>query len=389
MEKLVRATQVMNVVSTVFVEGDSIEFFCSIRILQLQAQTGLVPLRYPSTIIVYNKFTNKFANMDVVGDIMEAQYGNLDFEESPPFSSYFEGYGMDSMNYVSNSGSFFFFMGLIPAVVYARLAINLVCLCLRKRAFARRVGMFVYVKNKNEFMMLALTKLVLETYTDLCICSFLQMMYYYNPNDIVDKLWAQQGEFDKESGTTLFSSGFGEFFCHTCGFVACLTVFIYPLWSGIMILVDHRYKKLPDQYMRNKYSVLMDGTRQGGLAPKLLNVSYMLRRLMVNSIIIFMQFRPDIQIILLLAISMTNGIYLAAVKPYENKRQNKLESFNEVILTTSYIIALVFEFHHPTKDSMVVLTYTHIGLTGINILASIVSMVFSFFLAIKKYWVKY
>ena len=73
-----------------------------------------------------------------------------------------------------------------------------------------------------------------------------------------------------------------------------------------MIIVDHRYMKLPDENMRKKYPILMNGSRKGGLAPKLHNISYMIRRYAVVFIIIFMQNYPAIQIKLLWAISLLN-----------------------------------------------------------------------------------
>ena len=116
---------------------------------------------------------------------MEEQYGNLDLVESPPYSSLFEGYGMDSLNFINNSGSYFFFLGLIPTVLGVKFIINLIALYFRRYEFARQVGMYVYDSDKSELMMMAFKKLVMETFTDLCICSFLQMIYYYNHDDIV------------------------------------------------------------------------------------------------------------------------------------------------------------------------------------------------------------
>ena len=254
---------------------------------------------------------------------------------------------MESMNYVKNSGSFFFFLGSIPSLVGTRFIINLIAVFFRRYALARQVGMIAYSPNNYEFMMMAFQKLVLETFTDLCLITFLQLIYFYNPSNILQKLWAKQGVYDMEIGTTLFYSGFGEFFCHFCAFITCLIFVIFTLYGGLMIIIDHRYMKLPDQNMRKKYKVLMDGTRQGGLSPKLQNISYMLRRYVVVAIIIFLQNYASIQIILLLVISLLNQCYLAQVKPFEDKRQNKIDIFNEVILSASYIIVLIYGHKYP------------------------------------------
>ena len=171
------------------------------------------------------------------------------------------------------------------------------------------------------------------------------MIYYYNSSDIIDKLWADKGEFDKEVGTSLFSHGFGESFCNICGFLTCFTLIIYTLFSGFMIIADHRYNKLPEENMRRKYKILIDGSRRGGLAPKLHNISYMIRRFIVVSVIIFMQGHPDFQIVVLLETSFLNLCYLVTVKPYENKRQNSIDIFNEALLFFSYIIVKLYEMH--------------------------------------------
>lgn len=48
MRKVVRSTQALNILATLFDGGSSIFFFSSMRALQLQAQTGLIPVRFPA-----------------------------------------------------------------------------------------------------------------------------------------------------------------------------------------------------------------------------------------------------------------------------------------------------------------------------------------------------
>ena len=111
--------------------------------------------------------------MDILGDKMEEQYEKIKFNETPPYSDKFEGYGMDSLNFFKNSGSFFFYFGLIPFVVVVRFIINCLAVYYRKYETARKIGVMAYSNNKQQILILAMSKLVLETFTDLCLMTYL------------------------------------------------------------------------------------------------------------------------------------------------------------------------------------------------------------------------
>ena len=196
----------------------------------------------------------------------------------------------------------------------------------------------------------------------------------------MSELWAQQGKYDKEIETSLFNSGFGDFLCNSFALIFCLVLLIFPLYSAIMIIVDHRHNKLPDEAIRRKYVVLVQDSRHNSLPAALLHVSYMIRRFLVVTILMTMQALPLIQLMLLLELSLFNLCYLSAVKPYILKRQNKIEIFNECILWCSYIICMIYEVVVVNKpyNTQDILAYIHIVLTGINIFICIVSMAVSF-----------
>ena len=139
----------------------------------MQALTGVVPVRYPAQILVFNVFTSKFANMDILGDNLGEVYEQLDLKESPPFSSKFEGYGLESLNIIKNSGSIFFYSGVIPTLVFVRFIANSLALCFRRHERARKIGVIVFIPNKQELLVMALSKLVMETFTDLCLMMYL------------------------------------------------------------------------------------------------------------------------------------------------------------------------------------------------------------------------
>ena len=111
--------------------------------------------------------------MDVAADIMEVQIEKLGLKESPPYSYLYDGYGMETMNYVNNSGSFFFYAFSLPTLVALRFIINLIALRYRKHEIARRIGMAVYSSNHYEFLMMGFKKIIIETFTDLSIMSLL------------------------------------------------------------------------------------------------------------------------------------------------------------------------------------------------------------------------
>ena len=89
--------------------------------------------------------------------------------DTPYYSLQFNNFDTDSLNIISNSGSFYVYWALIPTGTLSSAAINQVAVCFRRYERARKIGAYFMINNKMKFMMQANQKLFLETYTDMWV----------------------------------------------------------------------------------------------------------------------------------------------------------------------------------------------------------------------------
>jgi hypothetical protein len=115
-------------------------------------------------------------------DVMDGAtiYENLFvFKETEPRNKNFENFGMTDKNFILNSGSYFIFFAGIIAFKLASIFLNWVALQYPQNKYFRQLGMKNYSKENWKQIKWETQKLFLESYFDLCLCAFINLLAFY------------------------------------------------------------------------------------------------------------------------------------------------------------------------------------------------------------------
>ena len=74
---------------------------------------------------------------------------NLDLKETEPLNERFESMGMDSQNFVYNSGSYFILQTLIYLTFYMRRIANYICTKYAHNWWVRSFGLYIYPHKED------------------------------------------------------------------------------------------------------------------------------------------------------------------------------------------------------------------------------------------------
>ena len=94
--------------------------------------------------------------------------------ETSAFSPKFEEVGFETMNFLTNSGSFFVYLALGILEYVGRVILVFVCKKLARFRFFRRIGLWV----DNPTPGATVIRLLMQTFIDLLICAILQVLDY-------------------------------------------------------------------------------------------------------------------------------------------------------------------------------------------------------------------
>ena len=113
--------------------------------------------------------------------------------------------------------------------------------------------------------------------------------------------------------------------------ICCLVlVFAFPLWVGSRIHVN--FEKLNTKEVKDRYGVFTDSLKCDDYHVAQYNVYFMMRRLVTCAIVIFLPNLYTYQVQLLIATCTMNIIYLISMQPFDLKKTNNGEIFNELCI---------------------------------------------------------
>ena len=178
--------------------------------------------------------------------------------------------------------------------------------------------------------------------------------------------------------STLFHSGFWDFFSNFHCLVTGIYLIGYPLYGLIWLTKD--FTRLSTAHYHGKYEVLLLDIRERSLSSAYFNILYMLRRLIMLAAIICIQVWPLMQITVQIYLSLANLCYIISVKPYKIKSQYKIEVLNESMLYNSIMMCLLYEIklNDNPYNGKVLCGQIHIFFTSVNVLICLISLVKNF-----------
>ena len=215
------------------------------------------------------------------------------FKETEPINDQFDFFGVGDKNFLNNSGSY----GLILCGLFwstlGYFFLNEIMGYLYKYKVARLLGIWAYRREYSGLLEGAVYKLILETYFDLVICSFINVKAFSDAKD-----WDDFKEF---------WNNFDDFVC------SAITVFHYVF---VFYLPVFCHKLMNDTWKEAKYNcrdfdkersawirVMEANIRQDEYYSRMNTVMFLYRRLMSGMLLIVSRNYPYFQGVVLLMFS--------------------------------------------------------------------------------------
>ena len=276
------------------------------------------------------------------------------FEETPPLNSEFELFGIEDLNFMLNSGSYFVVQ--IGIVIYfsVRKLLNRVAVRNADKKWARKLGQWAFMPSYWKSMKQALLKLLLESYFDICFCTLI--------NVIALSIALKEGHLDKYFGS------FSDALCTSITLFYMLVLVLFPAWGAVSIM--RNFKKLETSTLKSRFGVSTEDLATTSVNQALFNIIFMARRFLNVAVLVFVDW-SFAQCQLLMIFSTASFIYRFTARPYKSQFQNRVELFNELtILLCSHICNqfLDIAIHLDTRD---ILGWVLIGLAVFNILVNL------------------
>lgn len=308
------------------------------RAIQLLVFSFLVQVSLPAHSFFFFKLTTEFIHMDIFqGKSMFAAL--FTFQRSDPINAEFGFFGFETLNFLLNSGSFFFAQIAIIMYIAAKKFLNRLALKNVDKQWARKLGPMVYSKDYSGDTKKGYIKLMMESQLLLSFCAVLNMVALARAS---------------EEGTLgLHFSSVGDVISSISTIFYVLVLVLFPGWGFYSIIKNK--DSLNTVSMRKKaFSVFTDNLRTGSLGQSLFNVFFLLRRVITVLILVLITW-PYAQAQLLMITSTVSLIYLCTNLPFKAALHNRLEVFNEAsILLCSYIISalLDIDIHIDSRNKL-------------------------------------
>jgi hypothetical protein len=118
-----------------------------------------------------------FASMDIFSgeDFYEKHF---EFKETDPINTRFDEFGIGDKNFIMNSGSYLIMQVFIVVWVIAKQMLIEICIKMAKFSFFRKLGMFLGEHDPRAIKKASL-RLLLESYFDVSICVFINLIAFY------------------------------------------------------------------------------------------------------------------------------------------------------------------------------------------------------------------
>jgi hypothetical protein len=198
------------------------------------------------------------------------------FKETTPINDQFAFFGVGDKNFLNNSGSYGLILcGLLWSTL-GYFVLNEITAYFYKYKLSRIIGQWAYRREYSGLLEGAVYKLILETYFDLVICSFINTQAFMDSKDSAD--------FNE------FWNNFDDFICSSITVFHFFFVFYLPCFCMKLMMDTWKEAKFKTRDYDKERSawirVLEENIRQDEFYSRMNTVMFLYRRLMSGMLLI-------------------------------------------------------------------------------------------------------
>ena len=282
-ENLLRSTEVVgefvnifaptNVVLSLILGGSMQFLFGMVRAMQLITLSGLVEVQLPPHTQVFLIGCMTISTLDIF-DGSGLYREMFSFSDTTPLNSNYEFLGVDTSNFMLNSGSFFIFVAIIIGQWFAKWVTNRLMLCCWHSRLAQNMGEVVYDGSSLRSLCMAQIKLAIEAYLDMTLATALNCVYFVrNPH-----------AFQAIGGS------FGEMLNAVLMFANIAVIVALPLF--VLRQITKNFKTLKTSSTRKRIGFLYEGLRVDTKAAALYSFWFICRRLTIVGVLVLIPAFP-------------------------------------------------------------------------------------------------
>ena len=203
------------------------------------------------------------------------------FKDTSPLSQKFAINGIEDKNFINNSGSYLSMLILLFLLTILLFIINKIATCCFKYNIARRIGIWAYEKCYYDHLEQQCCKLILESYFDVSICSFINLLAFMESRNAM--------EFYE------FFRTYDDIMCSIIVLVHILLVILLPIFCHYIqknacgTVYDFEEEKSP------WLPIIQEDIRQDNLVSSLYTVIFLYRRLVTSIVLVFLVKTPLFQ----------------------------------------------------------------------------------------------
>lgn len=161
----------------------------------------------------------------------------------------------------------------------------------------------------------------------------------------------------------------------------------YPFM--ILFLICKNTSKLEDAAYKKKCGALYEEIKTSSKSALTYNVLFVLRRLIIAAMCIFLEQYVFLQIQIMIISSLLTLTYLFRVRPFEQPLQNRLEVFNELcVLVSSYHLFAYTDFVPETMTQFKV-GWSMIGVALFSVGGNVIVVVWTTIIELRKKYKRY
>ena len=262
--------------------------------MQLIILSALIMIPVSSHAFIFNVGCMQFAQMDVF-DLADYYEMWFNFKETFPLNDNYELLGMDDMNFMINSGSYFGYAIIIIFSLFSGKIINFCAVKGSKYKIARQIGMKFDENNtiKNSFENNA--TLLIESYFDLALSGFLNIYAISIAKNAKDL-----SEFFSTKDDVMNSS---------LAIIYCLMILFLPT-VGFFLICKYQKEFSKRKALVNKFEIILGNTKINTLLRSLYTVFFLYRRFIIVMVLMWIDRFPFFQCSILMLLSILNLAYL-------------------------------------------------------------------------------
>lgn len=331
-----------------------------IRTVQMVTFSTVVNVKLPINLFIFLRLYVYFAMMDVLQG-RELYKSILHFKDASPFNGTFAFFGFYDSNMINHSGSYFLIQIAILCYIIFKISLNQLAKTLNKNYYARKLGIWAYEDSYTSVFGVASSKLFMESYFELFIFTIINVLAFEGA--------IKTGDFKQFYSTPL------EVVSTSLVGAYLLLFLIYPLFGAVLICMNAekiRYGKIPVQLQP-----FLQGLKLDNLNCTMYNIFFLMRRATTAVVLVVLQNHPYFQCCFLVVLSLTNISYQIIVKPFELRKDNYIEVFNEFCILGSSYMMCIFLDKQSSQKFLKLVGWSFMGLTFVNVGLNAVALLFN------------